>query len=491
MVQDRSRQAVSGGPRIAVIGGGISGLAAAHRCVSQHDAATVCLFEASERLGGIIHTQRKDGFLLELGPDSFITNKPGGVQLCEEVGFTDQLIPTDTTFRRSLVLRDGKPLPVPNGFMLMAPSNIKAIIETPLLTFGGKIRLLQESSIPPKSDGGDETLAAFVTRRFGREALERLVQPLVGGIYTADPQKLSLQATLPRFLEMEAKYGSVIKATMAQERSKKQETVASSGARYGLFAAAKNGLSSLVDHVAMKLKETNRAEVLTRTAVQTVTRNPNSDSKRWIVTDTAGQSQAVDSVVFTGPAHAIAQMMTGEEFAELQSSLRSIEYASSAIVLTGHKLSDFTHPLNAFGLVIPAIENRKVLAVSFSSRKFPDRAPDGHVLLRTFVGGAMQAELLQHSDQEISSIVDDELSQMLGMQKPAMFSKVVRYQKAMPQYHIGHVDLVDRIDQSVQQLPGICLAGSAYRGVGIPDSISSGRQAADSALSQATGSAVH
>lgn len=484
MTIDRLRQDESGGPRIAVVGGGISGLAAAHRCVSQNAVARVCLFEASDRLGGIIHTQHEDGYLLELGPDSFITNKPGGVQLCEEVGFSDQLIPTDTTFRSSLVLREGKPLPVPSGFMLMAPSNFRAIIESPVLSFGGKIRLLQEASIPPQLDVDDETLASFVTRRFGREALERLVQPLVGGIYTSDPDKLSLRATLPRFLDMEAQYGSVIKATMAEEGPKKRPPGAGSGARYGLFATAKDGLGSLVDHVAMKLRKTERVEILMNTGVESVTKTSTDDACSWTVTTVDGKSQDFDSVIFTGPAYTIAAMLSGDELRELKSSLVEIVYASSAIVLTGHRLSDFTHPLNSFGLVIPAIESRKVLAVSFSSRKFPDRAPEGSVLLRTFVGGAMQAELLQHSDAELGQIVSDELGEILGMKQPAQFAKVVRYNKAMPQYHIGHLQLVDKIERLAQQQDGLYLAGSAYRGVGIPDTITSGRNAADAALSR-------
>ena len=204
--------------RIAVVGGGITGLAAAHRIISRDERAEVTVFEASDRLGGIIQTESSDGFLMELGPDSFITNKPGGVQLCEEIGFTKQLIPTDNTFRRSLVLRKGKALPVPDGFMLMAPAKPWAIATTPVLSIAGKFRLLRESFIARRTTDEDESLASFVRRRFGAETLDRLVQPLVGGIYTSDPEKLSLKATLPRFLDMERDFGSVTRATLAEQR---------------------------------------------------------------------------------------------------------------------------------------------------------------------------------------------------------------------------------------------------------------------------------
>ena len=254
MTESASSTAVSGIRRVAVIGGGITGLAAAQRLVSRSNSVQVVLLEASRRLGGIIRTETADGFLMELGPDSFITNKPAAIQLCEEIGFTDQLIPTDARFRRSLVLRNGKPVPVPDGFMLMAPSKPWAILTTPILSIMGRLRLLSEAFIARRTTEEDESLASFVRRRFGQQTLERLVQPLVGGIYTADPEKLSLKATMPRFPEMEQSHGSVIRATLAQQkidrhRSSGHKTInasSGSGARYGLFATAAGGLSDMV-----------------------------------------------------------------------------------------------------------------------------------------------------------------------------------------------------------------------------------------------------
>ncbi|MCR9199368.1 MAG: protoporphyrinogen oxidase [Planctomycetaceae bacterium] len=468
---------------IAIIGGGITGLAAAHRIITSEPTATVTLFEGSSRLGGIIRTERRDGWLLELGPDSFITNKPGGVQLCADCGFTDQLIPTDNTFRRSLVLHQGAPEAVPDGFMLMAPSNHRAIIDTPVLSFAGSLRLLAEASIPPRGDVDDETLASFVTRRFGREALERLVQPLVGGIYASDPDKLSLRATLPRFLDMEAEFGSVINATKQQKQARGPDIDSSgSGARYGLFTTPRDGLSSLVDHLADQIAAHPTATLCLNQKIESV--QPAGSCWNVVLTG-ENPPQSFDEVIMTLPAYRVAELICDPHQSELRDLLAGIEYASSAIVVTGHSLSDFAHPLDAFGLVVPLVEQRRILATSFTSRKFPNRAPAGRILLRTFVGGAMQPELLDADDSEIQQLVNEELKEILGMRKPPEFSEVVRYQRAMPQYHVGHQQRVDRIERLIGNTAGLHVAGSAYRGVGIPDSIASGRAAADAALTPA------
>ena len=476
--------------RVAVIGGGITGLAAAQRLVSRSNNVQVVLLESSRRLGGIIRTEAADGYLMELGPDSFITNKPAALQLCEEIGFTDQLIPTDAGFRRSLVLRNGKPLPVPDGFMLMAPSNPWAILTTPVLSIAGRLRLLSEAWIARRTTDEDESLASFVRRRFGQQALERLVQPLVGGLYTADPEKLSLKATLPRFPEMEQSHGSVIRATMAQQRIDRNRSPQShsvvnessgSGARYGLFASAAGGLSDMVTAIERTLRKSRQVEIQLGVEVTSLERLPASASQ-WGVQLRDQGPMAFDAVIMTLPTHAAARILSTAISPELQAALQEIEYASSAIVVSGHRLSDFDHPLDAFGLVVPAIEKRKIMAVSFSSRKFPDRAPAGQILLRTFVGGALQPELLHNDDETISGFVNDELRSIFGMKAEPMFSEVIRYNNAMPQYHVGHLDRVARIESLLKNTPGLYLAGSAYTGVGIPDSIASGWLAAEHAV---------
>ena len=478
--------------RVAVIGGGITGLAAAQRLVSSADDIEVVIFEASRRLGGIIRTESADGFLMELGPDSFITNKPAAIQLCEEIGFSNQLIPTDAGYRRSLVLRNGKPMPVPDGFMLMAPAKPSAILATPILSLAGKLRLLSEALISRRPDSGDESLGSFVRRRFGRQALERLVQPLVGGIYTADPELLSLKATMPRFLEMEQSHGSVIRATLAQQKKDRRSSSecgdkdesSGSGARYGLFATAAGGLSDLVAAIEQVLQKSGRVTVHVGIEVTAVERATGEDmqlsgQQPWVIRSRNQQPVKFDSVIVTLPTYAAAKILKGAVSAELQAALNEIKYASSAIVVSGHQVSDFSHPMDAFGLVVPAIEKRKVLAVSFSSRKFPDRAPDGKILLRTFVGGAMQPELLANDSDTIQGFVNAELRSIFGMKTDPMFSEVVMYNNAMPQYYVGHLDRVATIETLLGKHAGLHLAGSAYHGVGIPDSIASGQAAAD------------
>lgn len=476
--------------RVAVIGGGITGLAAAQRLVSSSDTTSVVLLESSRRLGGIIRTESADEFLMELGPDSFITNKPAAVQFCDEIGFSDQLIPTDSRFRRSLVLRKGKPAQVPDGFMLMAPSNPWAILTTPVLSVAGKLRLLREAFVSRSKNDDDESLASFVRRRFGQQTLERLVQPLVGGIYTADPEKLSLKATMPRFLEMEQAYGSVIRGTLAQQKQTRSrvatpgieaDTSSGSGARYGLFATAAGGLSDLVAAAERTLRESGRVEIKLGEEVTGVERMQCSGS-RWGVQVRDQPRTVFDDVIVTLPTHAAARVLKTGIAPELHASLMGIEYASSAIVVSGHQLSDFDHPMDAFGLVVPSIEQRKILAVSFSSRKFQNRAPAGHILLRTFVGGAMQPHLLANDDDTIARFVNEELRSIFGMKFEPMFNEVIRYNNAMPQYHVGHLDRIARIAALAQETPGLHLAGNAYTGVGIPDSIGSGWAAADSCL---------
>lgn len=484
--------------RVAVIGGGISGLAAAHRLLSAHPSATVVLYEASRRLGGIIRTEEADGFLMELGPDSFITNKPAGVDLCRELNYLPQLIDTDARYRRSLVLSRGRPLPVPDGFMLMAPEKPLALLTSPVLSLAGRLRLLAEYFIPGRPPGGDESLADFVRRRFGAEALERLVQPLIGGIYTSDPEKLSLRATLPRFPEMEEAYGSVIRGVLAQRKSAQNRGSAAtpessgSGARYGLFTAPAMGLGDLIGTLERHLRCNAGMEFRLGTpaldvAPSAVTHNEvpagNSDLRGvagsgWGVRTAAGVDH-FDAVILTLPAWASAELLRDDHLRGLCRGLRSIPYAGSALIVSGHRLEDFSHPMDAFGLVIPAVERRRILAVSFSSRKFLNRAPAGQLVLRTFVGGAMQPELLELDDAALLRAVHEELTSIFGMRREAMFAEVVRYPRAMPQYEVGHVQRVAAIERELQNCRGLYLAGSGYYGVGIPDSIASGRRAAD------------
>lgn len=480
--------------RIAVIGGGITGLSAAHRVLEVTEKTSqsvdLTLFEATGRVGGVVGTRRIGEYLVETGADSFITNKPAALRLCERLGLADKLISTDTTYRGSLVLRKGRPVPVPDGFMLLSPAKIWPILKSPIFSPAGKLRMGLEFFVPRRRAASgesltDESLAAFVRRRFGEETLERIVQPLVGGIYTSDPEKLSLAATMPRFLDMEAEHRSLILATrrqaVKQGAAKTQAEQHGAGARYGLFATLQGGVSELLN--ALQSKLVGSASVQFGASVESIS----SDSRSGVTVQTATESADFDGVILATPAGVTAGLLSGlakrdSKVNELQSLLRQIEYASTAIVVSGHRLVDITHPLNSFGLVIPAAEKRKVLAVSFSSRKFPGRAPEGRVLLRTFVGGAMQPELLEQDDSEMTKTVSTELGQLLGVGGQPDFMEVVRWNRAMPQYHLGHVQRVDRIFELADGLPGIELAGNAYRGVGLPDCIASAEAAAERIL---------
>ncbi|RMG41230.1 MAG: protoporphyrinogen oxidase [Planctomycetota bacterium] len=511
-----------------MIGGGISGLAAAHRLVERARAAgrplTIHLWEARPRLGGIIETRRERGYLVECGPDMFITDKPWGVELCRRLGLETELITPEPRYRRTLVVRDGRVLPVPSGFQLMAPTDLWSFLRSPVLSWSGKLRVMCEAVLPPRrspsptspaaaADGpvadadafDDESLGAFVRRRFGAEALDRLVQPLVAGIYTADADQLSLAATMPRFLEMERRHGSVIRGLLRERRQRRRrgqaverssvpefregpvrpptaasDVEAGSGARYELFVTLRDGLQRLVDVLAERLEGNARLHVgRCATAVQRMAMNDAAVGGRsgYRVTTDDG-SVEVDALLLAVPAYRAADLLQ-RVHGTLAEALRTIEYASSVVVVSAHAEADFAHPLDAYGLVVPRIEDRPILAVSFASRKFPGRAPAGHVLLRTFLGGALQPELCQRSDAELRDIALGQLRELLGLRREPDFAWVVRHERAMPQYTLGHPARVAKIDSFVRSLPGLALAGSAFRGVGIPDSIHSGQQAAE------------
>ncbi|MFK7818395.1 MAG: protoporphyrinogen oxidase [Planctomycetaceae bacterium] len=449
--------------RVAVIGAGITGLSAAHRLI-ERGGFDVEVFDANAETGGLLTTVRVGDCLIERGADSFITNKPAALELCLRLGLESQLVRTNAEFRRSLVLHNGKPTSVPAGFQLLMPTQLEPLMQSPLLTDAGKQRVAAERAVPPAAELKDESLSSFVRRRFGDELFERLAQPMVGGIYTADPDKLSLLATLPRFLHMEQQHGSLLTA------AEHAEPEAASGARYGLFVSLKDGIQQLVDTLTARVEE--KQKIHRGCEVQSV----RQDGTRWEVTDRNGKSTIFDSVIVATSTWRAADFLAD---CNLAAALSEIEYASSAIVCSVHNLADIEHAMDAFGLVIPAIEKRRILAVSFASRKFDNRVPDGHIILRTFVGGAMQPEMLDDTDAELTDVVLGELHDIFGVKGRPLHTLVTRYDRAMPQYHLGHIERVKRIKSLVDKLSGLELAGNAYEGVGIPDSVRSGESAAE------------
>jgi protoporphyrinogen/coproporphyrinogen III oxidase len=455
--------------RVVVVGGGIAGLAAAHRLVERAQEGApldVVLLEATEQLGGSVGSVRTDGFVLERGADSMITDKPWGVALCERLGIADRLVGTREGERRTGVVHDGRLHPLPEGFFLMAPTAIWPIATSPLFSLAGKLRMALDLVLPRRRASGDESLAAFVRRRFGSEALERVADPLVGGIYTADPERLSLAATMPRFLELERRHRSVVlglRSTVTVARG-------SAGARYGLFVAPADGMGSLIEAVARRLPE---GVVRLRAPAELLA----PDVSGWRVL-AGGQRFDADAVVLATPAFAAASLLAPVDDA-LAATLAGIEYASSATVTLGYRAQDVAHALAGFGFVVPFAERRPLLACTFASRKYPGRAPEGHELLRAFVGGARRPDLVELDEAMLVRTVRDELRALLGITADPMLVRVERYRRAMPQYAVGHLDRVDAIEARVAALPGLALAGAAYRGVGIPDCIHSGERAAD------------
>jgi oxygen-dependent protoporphyrinogen oxidase len=504
-----STQIPSHARSIAIVGGGITGLAAALRLIAGAPDARITLLEAGDRLGGVLQTQEIDGYLVEHSADMFITSPSWAIDLANRIGLGEELINTSDHHRRAFVVRRGKLQPTPTGFVLMQPSNVWSMLTTPLLSWRGKLRLGLEYFVPRKHfrhssiksevlgaaadasvhdprDAGlcsrDESLAAFARRRLGREAYENLVQPLVGGIYTADPEKLSLAATLPRFLDMERDYRSLIRAAWEDRKTHSRMQTASApgqsaGVRYGMFIAPRRGMSSLIEAIAGRL---SGVDIRLRTRVTAL---DHTDRGRWHVatSDEPNRPQEFDSVILATSAWVAAAMLppAGQRLAD---DLRAIEYASTAIVCLGYPRRQIAHALDGFGFVVPAVERRSILAASFASIKFAERAPLDSVLFRVFIGGALQPELLQRDDRELIQIARREMSDLLGATGDPQLAVVVRWNRAMPQYHLGHLERIARIEASAAELPGLHLAGSAYRGVGIPHCIHSGQQAADRAV---------
>ena len=467
-------------PRIAVVGGGITGLAAAHRLRKLLPHAELQLFEASDRLGGPLFTIAHDDSLLEQGADSFLIKTPFALDLCRELDLADELIPTNEQHRRALVVRDGRLVPVPEGFVLMKPQNLGAMLKSPLLSPLGKLRLLAEplALVPAEVNqpGYDESVASFATRRLGREAYERLVEPLIAGVYVADARKLSLAATYPEFLEAERQHGSLwrsVRQARALARRDGESSAPQTAARYGQFITLRGGLRMLVDALVDKLPAKG---LRLRTPVMQVDRHP---ANRWTIKTAPGAPlEHFDGVLIAAHAPQAAPLLKNCD-AEIARELASIEYASSAVVTLVYHRQDIDHPLDGFGIVVPAVERRPIVAASFLTVKFPGHSPPGRAIVRVFSGGVLQPEVVDRDDQSLIAAAKQQLAELIGASGEPIETHVMRWRDAMPQYHVGHVARVESIEQRVAGHPGLELAGNAYRGVGIPQSIHSGRQAAE------------
>ena len=457
--------------RLVVVGGGITGLAAAHHALElareRRIALELTLVEARERLGGTIATERAGGFLIEAGPDSFLSEKPWALALCRRLGLEDRLARTDDRYRKVFVWHAGRLHPLPDGWELLAPTRLAPFLSSRLFSWPGKLRMAFDLVLP-RGIADDESLGAFVRRRLGREALERVAQPLVAGIYTADPDDLSLTATMPRFAELEKQERSII---LGLRRARETGV---SGARWSLFVTLKEGMEDLVAALATRLQP---GTVLLKQRVAGVERR----GDRWRVATAEGADLDADRVIVATESHAAARMLRYVD-PTLATLLAEIPYASSATVTLGYRRADVAHPLDGFGFVVPHAQKRALLACTFSSVKYAGRAPEGDVLLRAFVGGALNEAVLELDDAPLVMRARAELREALGITAAPALARVFRWPKAMPQYHVGHLARVETIERRAGALPGLDLAGGAYRGVGIADCVRSGEAAAERAL---------
>jgi oxygen-dependent protoporphyrinogen oxidase len=474
-------------PRIAVLGGGITGLAAAYRLrelAAAHEIPLeTVLLESGARVGGALETIRSGGYVIETGADSILSEKPSALRLVKRLGLEADVIGTQERFRRTYVVHNGRLLPIPDGFALVAPALIRPVLHSELFSPFGKLRILAEPLIPRRRRRDDESLAAFVRRRLGREVLQRVAQPLAGGIYTADPAMLSVAATMPRFVEMERRYGSLIRGLKAVARSNRAEREAS-GARWSLFVSFSNGIAQLTDALAMRLGNSVRCRAhVTGLERQTPAERPRRRGWRLRLEDDL--SVEADAIVCTIPGYAAAPLLRPHSKA-LAEMLAQIEYASAATVNMAFREADFASVAPSFGFVVPAVERRKIIAGSFSSLKYSGRAPSGMVLARAFLGGALQNDMMTLDDNELLAAATGEFADLLEVKAAPALTHLRRWPRSMPQYAVGHLQRAAAIEREAAKLHRFALAGAFLRGVGIPDCVQSGESAAEAIFSSLT-----
>jgi protoporphyrinogen/coproporphyrinogen III oxidase len=459
--------------RIAIIGGGISGLSAAFALEKQRHSGVpleYVLFESSPRLGGVLVTEHVDGCLIEAGPDSFLTEKPWATDLCREIGLGDQLIGSNDADRKTYILVKGRLVVIPDGLMFMVPTKILPTVFSPLFSLAAKLRMAGEWFHPPHKAAGDETVAAFVERHYGPEMVDRLADPLLSGVYGGEARQLSLRAVLPRFAEMEKNHGSLGRAMLAARRKIGQ---ASTGSAKPLFTSLTRGMQQMVDALVERL---STPALHPDTRVTAIQRRDTS----WSVL-TNGTTSSFDAVIIATPA-SVAKELTQDFSPGLASELAGVQYTSSITVNLGFGQTVRKSLPPGFGFLVPRSEDKQMLAATFVHNKFPHRAPEDRALLRCFIGGASSADALKLPDDELVRMVREELQQILGLADSPLFTRVYRWNGAMAQYGVGHLERLQRIDQLLTDIPGLALAGNGYRGIGVPDCIRSGNGAANRVL---------
>ncbi|HVU00605.1 MAG TPA: protoporphyrinogen oxidase [Polyangiaceae bacterium] len=483
----------SGRPVVVVVGGGVTGLSAAYAVHRARPDVTVRLFEARDHVGGNIVTERIDGFVIDAGPDSFLRTKPEAVALCRELGLESELIPTRAEARHVFAAHQGKLVPLPGGMALAVPTRLGPLIETPLLSLWGKLRLLAEPFIGRGGGDADESIESFFSRRVGKEAARVLAAPLLAGIYAGDFRELSIRSTFPQLVELERKHGSLLRGFLALElaRSAGEPKRISLGDVYrwlrrrgeaqaaSPFLSLRSGMGTLIDALVGALPE---GAVRTSSPVTSVRR----EGVRFRV-ELGPESFVADRVILASPAHSTARFL-GEE--GLAREFGGIPTVSTATVFFALDRAKVRHSLAGFGFIVPEGE-AKILAGTWVSSKWDDRAPADGALVRAFVGGARDPERVASStDEELVALARSELERFMGPLGEARFSRVFRYERANPQPILGHAERLARLDALVRAVPGLAFCGASYDGVGIPDCVRQARRAADTVLTGLPGAVV-
>ena len=446
--------------KVLVAGGGITGLTAAYRLLQADPALEVAVVDPGP-WGGKIRTERPSGFVIDGGPDSFISQKPWALELCRELGLESSLEKTLGGRKPTFIVSRGRLVEIPEGLLVMAPTRLGPFLKTPLLSWPGKLRAGLDLLLPGRPAEDDESMASFIERRFGRELFERVAEPLLGGLYAGNAADLSLASTFPQFAALERSHGSVIRGLRSRAAQ------AGEPSRYTLFMTLREGLGQLVEALVARLPP----GVLKPGRVKAL----RPEGSGLTVALESGESLRADAVISALPAFAAAEALSSAQPA-LSQSLASIGYASSATVSLAYK--GLPEP-EGYGFVVPRVEGRRLLACTWSSAKYPGRAPEGHLLLRGYLGGDAWAGL---TDEALVRVVREELRDLMALEAEPVLTRVFRWERAMPQYRVGHPALLSRLESQAARVPRLVLAGSAYRGVGVPDCIRSAGQARDSVL---------
>jgi len=471
--------------RVVVLGGGVTGLSAAFYAQKLAREAgrdiELTVVERSDRFGGKINTLRKDGFVIEKGPDSFLARKTPILTISRDLGITDQLVATNPAGKKTYIVRGGKLHPMPPGLVLGIPTQLTPFLRSGLLSFGGKARAALDFVLPKRHESGDESLGGFLSRRLGDEVLQRIAEPLLAGIYAGDTRELSLQATFPQFQAAERNHRSLIRGMMASGKAAASAQTAIDpnlwppALQKSVFLSYRDGLSTLVDALLEALRG---ARLVAGVGAETIVKTGGGGGYRVGLSD--GEQLAADEVIVTLPLHEAAGLLP--ELGEMR-ALGSMRYVSVANVILAYDRSTVGHPLDGSGFLVPRSERRLITACTWTSSKWQHTAPPGKALLRCYVGRSGEEDNVELADDEMIARVRRDIRELMGIDAAPLFTEITRLRRSMPQYPVGHLDNVRRARAEMNAaMPGVYVTGAGFHGVGIPDCVRQGREAAQQLL---------